>query len=403
MVNYQEVLDLSLKKIGETQTSFIRSLEDKIDWSSRLIGIRGARGCGKTTLLLQHMKTKCADFVKSGKAIYTSLDFIWFSNHSLYEFASSFVKNGGKILFLDEVHKYPDWTITLKNLYDNFSELSIVFTGSSLLEILNARADLSRRAVMYKMQGLSFREFINLKTKNNFPILDFEEILKNPTALSNEIVGKIKPFEFFREYLKTGYYPYFLEGLNTYPIRLEETINMILDVELPLLRGVETAYIQKVKKLLAVIAERSPFMLNTSKISSAMELNRQTLLAYLKYLTDAKLIYSLYKDAKGVSSMQKPDKIYLENTNLMFLLQGRNAEEGNIRETFLVNQLSNSHFVELSPVSDFLVDGTYTIECGGKNKTGEQIKNLENAFIAADGIEIGLGARIPLWLFGFLY
>ena len=194
-----------------------------------------------------------------------------------------------------------------------------------------------------------------------------------------------------------------MEGLDTYYLKLEEIVNMILDVELPLLRKIDVTYVPKIKKLLGIIAESSPFMLNSSKLSGAMELNRTTLLSYLKSLTDSKLIYSLFKDLKGVSSLQKPDKIFLENTNLMYLYQGKKVDEGNIRETFLVNQLSYNQTVELSEVSDFFINNKYTIECGGKSKTGEQIKTLENAFIAADGIEIGNGSKIPLWLFGFLY
>lgn len=403
MINYENLLEISAKKIRNTKENFVRSIDKAINWNSRLIGVRGARGCGKTTLLLQHLKNNCMDLVSSGKALFVSLDNIWFAKNSLLDLAESFSKNGGKILFLDEVHRYENWPIYIKNIYDDYPELQVAFTGSSLLQILDARADLSRRPVMYNMQGLSFREFLNIKTGNDFQALSLEEILQNHTKHAFYICSKVKPFEYFKEYLKTGYYPFFLEGLDSYYMKLEETVNMILDVELPLLRKIEIAYISKIKKLLAIIAESSPFMLNVSKIAGAMELNRTTLLSYLKSLTDAKLIDSLFKDLKSVSSLQKPDKIFLENTNLMYLYQGENADPGNIRETFLLNQLSYNQTVELSESSDFFVNGKYTIECGGKNKTGEQIKNLENAFVAADGIEIGSGSKIPLWLFGFLY
>lgn len=403
MIDYSTIIELSTKKIRNTNENFVRSIDKQINWNSRLIGIKGARGCGKTTLLLQHLKNNHMDLVSSGKALYVSLDNIWFAKNSLLDLADSFSKNGGKILYLDEVHKYEDWPVYIKNIYDDYPELQVVFTGSSLLQILDARADLSRRPVMYKMQGLSFREFLNIKTGNNFQTLPLEEILFNHSKHSFDICNKVKPFEFFDEYLKTGYYPFFLEGLDTYYMKLEETVNMILELELPLLRKVEIPYVPKLKKLLAIIAESSPFMLNTSKLSGAMELNRTTLLSYLKSLTDAKLIDSLFKDLKGVSSLQKPDKIFLENTNLMYLYQGEKVDTGNVRETFLVNQLSYNQIVELSEVSDFYVNGKYTIECGGKSKTGEQIKTLENAFIAADGIEMGGGSKIPLWLFGFLY
>ncbi len=403
MIDYTNLLEISTKRIRNTKENFVRSIDKKINWNSRLIGIKGARGCGKTTLLLQHLKNNHIDLVSTGKALFVSLDNIWFAKNSLLDLADSFTKNGGKILYLDEVHKYENWPIYIKNIYDDYPELQVVFTGSSLLQILDARADLSRRPVMYKMQGLSFREYLTIKTGNDFQKLPLEEILMNHTKYAFDICNKIKPFEHFNEYLKTGYYPFFMEGLDTYYMRLEETVNMILEMELPLLRKIDIAYVPKIKKLLAVIAESSPFMLNTSKISGAMELNRTTLLSYLKSLTDAKLIESLFKDLKGVSSLQKPDKIFLENTNLMYLYQGKNVDEGNVRETFLLNQLDYNQTVEFSEVSDFFVNDKYTIECGGKSKTGEQIKTLENAFVAADGIEIGSGSKIPLWLFGFLY
>lgn len=403
MVDYTYLLEISAKRIRNTKETFIRSIDKKINWNSQLVGIKGARGCGKTTLLLQHLKNNHMDLVYSGKALFASLDNIWFSKNSLPDLVESFAKNGGKILYLDEVHRYEDWAICIKNIYDDYPELQVVFTGSSLLQILDARADLSRRSVMYNMQGLSFREFLNIKTGLALQELSLEEILSNHSKHAFDICSKIKPFEFFDEYLKIGYYPFFMEDLDTYYMKLEETINMILDIELPLLRKVDIAFVPRIKKLLAIIAESSPFIINTSKISSAMELNRTSLLSYLKSLTDSKLIYSLFKDLKTVSSLQKPAKIFLENTNLMYLYQGEKVDKGNIRETFLVNQLSYSHTVEFSESSDFFVNDRYTIECGGKSKTGEQIKTLENAFIASDGIEIGSGSKIPLWLFGFLY
>lgn len=402
-VNYNELIELSNKKILELKENFVRFIDKRINWNSRLIGVKGARGCGKTTLLLQHLKNNHIDLAASGKALFASLDNVWFAKNSLLELADSFSKSGGKILYLDEVHKYPDWHIYLKNIYDDYPELQVVFTGSSLLQILDARADLSRRAVMYKMQGLSFREFLNIKTEHNFPEIALEEILSEHTKHSFNICSKVRPFEFFSEYLRTGYYPFFMEGIDTYYMKLEETLNMILEMELPLFRKIDIAYVSKVKKLMAVIAESSPFMLNISKVAGAMELNRLTLLSYLKSLTDAKLIQSLYKDLNSVSAMQKPDKIFLENTNLMYLYQGKNVDEGNLRETFLLNQLSYNQAVEFSAVSDFFVNRKYTIECGGKNKTGEQLKNIENAFVAADGIETGVGTKVPLWMFGFLY
>jgi predicted AAA+ superfamily ATPase len=379
---------------------FIRNLEAQINWKARLICIRGARGTGKTTLMLQHIKKT---FKNLEKVIYVSLDNLYFSDHSLLDFVDSFAKHGGRFLFLDEVHKYPDWSRTIKNIYDDYPELHVAFTGSSLLEILNARSDLSRRALVYNLQGLSFREYLKLTADADFPILTLDEILKKNEKLSADIVSKIKPFEFFDDYLKFGYYPYFLEGIDDYYTRLNETVNMILEVELPLLRKVEVAYIGKIKKLLSAIGKSAPFIPNTTELSSRIQIARQTLLQYFQYLEESKLIFQVFKKSRGLGNLEKPDKIFLENTNLMYLLGDIETNEGNVRETFAFNQLSHSHEVLFSEKSDFFVDKKFTFEIGGKNKKRKQIQDIPNSYILADDIEFGTDRRIPLWLLGFLY
>jgi predicted AAA+ superfamily ATPase len=389
------------RKIALTQGIFIRGIASTIQWNARLVGIRGARGVGKTTLLLQHIKRSLGADLH--RVLYVSLDNLWFSEHSLLEAADSFVKQGGTHLFLDEVHKYPQWSQTIKNLYDDYPELHVVFTGSSLLEILNARADLSRRAVVYDMQGLSFREYLNLQTENTFKAYSLPEIMEHHETLASDIVSRIRPFQYFSSYIQTGYYPYYLEGLDVYPMRLEETVSMILEMEMPLLRHVETAYIPKLKQLLSVISESAPFIPNISKLSERIGINRQTLLSYIRYLAEAKLVRSLYKQTHGIGALQKPDKLYLENTNLMHLFKGSAVDAGNIRETFIANQLAYTHELAFSEAGDFLVDGKYIIEVGGKNKTRKQIRDLPEAYIAADNLEYGNDRKIPLWLFGFLY
>lgn len=389
------------RRLAYTKDSFTRSLASSIAWNNRLIGIRGARGVGKTTLLLQHIKRSFAADLSG--VLYLSLDNLWFSEHSLPELADAFVKRGGTHLFLDEIHKYPQWSQAIKNLYDDYPELHIVFTGSSLLEILDARADLSRRALVYDMQGLSFREYLGLQTGASLESFPLEEILEHHETIAMDIVSKVKPYKYFSSYLQTGYYPYFLEGLDVYPMRLEETISMILEIELPMLRMVNTAYIPKMKQLLSIVSESAPFIPNISKLSDRIGINRQTLLAYLQYLAEAKLIRLIYKDAHGIGALQKPDKLYLENTNLMYLFKGTDADLGNVRETFLANQLAWNHGVNFTDTGDFLVDGRYTIEVGGKNKTRKQIRQIEDAYIAADDLEYGYDKKIPLWLFGFLY
>ena len=380
---------------------FERELERKINWNARLISVRGSRGTGKTTLFLQHIKKTFSNNLN--KVLYVNLDNIYFSNNTLVELAEKFASRGGTHLFIDEVHKYENWSKEIKNLYDDFPELHIAFTGSSLLEILNGRADLSRRTLVYELTGLSFREYLSLIKAHDFPIFTLEEILKNNEQISAEIASKIKPFEFFDDYLSFGYYPYFLEGKDDYFNRLNETLNMILEVELPMLRGLEIAYIPRIKKLLAVIGESAPFIPNITQLAAKIGISRQTLLIYLKYLEDAKLINQLYKKSRGLSVLEKPEKILMENTNLIELFNGENANTGSRRETFVLNQLLHSHKVDFSEESDFFVDSKYTFEVGGKNKKRRQIQEIPDSYIIADDIEFGTDRRIPIWLLGFMY
>jgi predicted AAA+ superfamily ATPase len=373
---------------------------DVIRWDARLIGIKGARGVGKTTLMLQYIKQ---NLPIDHSTLYVTLDNIWFANNTLSDLTDQFVKRGGKYLFLDEVHKYPNWSQELKNIYDDYAELKVVFTGSSMLELLNARADLSRRAIVYTMQGLSYREYINLTIGLSLPLITLEELLKNHTFIAREINAKVKPLEHFITYLKSGYYPFFQEIPDLYYNRVEEVINLILEIELPLLRNVDVAYVSKLKQLLQIIAESVPFIPNVSKLSERIGVNRNTFISYLHFLQEANITRNLYKDAKGITQMQKPDKIYLENSNLQYAFAPIHANMGNARETFFINQVNYKHTVEYAPESDFLVDHTFTFEVGGKSKTDKQIKNTANSFIVSDDLEYGTANRIPLWMFGFLY
>ncbi|MFC5191132.1 ATP-binding protein [Algoriphagus aquatilis] len=373
---------------------------EQIQWDARLIGIKGARGVGKTTLLLQYIKE---NLPINESTLYVSLDNIWFGENKLSTLTEDFVKRGGKYLFLDEVHKYPNWSQELKNIYDDYPELKVVFTGSSLLEILNARADLSRRAVVYTLQGLSYREYLHLKSGVQLPKVELEDLVQNHVQLSIEINRTLKPLQYFEEYLKTGYFPYFQEVPSLYYHRIEEVINMTLEVELPLLRKVEVSYVSKLKQLLQIISESVPFIPNVSKLSERIGVNRNTFTTYLFFLQEANLTRNIYKDASGITLLQKPDKIYLENTNFQYALAPKNTEKGSIRETFLVNQLSYQYQVEYVDQGDFLIDQTYTLEVGGSGKTKKQIQRIPNSFIVSDDLEYGTGTKIPLWMFGFLY
>jgi predicted AAA+ superfamily ATPase len=394
------LIEKSLQKVKVVDIRFIRKIMDEIDWNDRLIGIRGARGVGKTTLLLQRIKKFLGN---TSESLYVSLDNLWFAEHNLLETVDIFVKRGGKFLFLDEVHKYRNWAQAIKNIYDDFPDLKVVFTGSSLLEILNARADLSRRAIVYDIQGLSFREYLNITQKTDLQIFSFSDILTKQKEISDEILKKVKPLQFFGDYLQHGYYPFFTEGIAKYSYRLEEIVNLILEVELPLLRNVEPAYIPKIKQLLQIVAESVPFIPNIDNLAKRIRIHRNTLLSYLYYLQETCLTNHLHKDISGINKLQKPDKVYLENTNLAYTLAENNTDIGNMRETFFLNQLSYQHTVEYPNTGDFWVDKKMLFEIGGKSKTGKQIQGESNAYIAADNIEYGAGKKIPLWQFGFLY
>lgn len=388
------------KKIASTSLTFIRGTMKSINWNSRLIGIRGARGVGKTTLMLQYIKKHYPD---DTHVLYVSLDDLYFSDNRLIDFAMEFSRKGGTRLFLDEVHKYSNWSQEIKNIYDDLPELKVVFTGSSLLEILNARADLSRRVVSYKMQGLSFREYLGLVQSISFPVFSLADILLKTAEITKQINLEIKPFRYFSSYLTGGYYPYFLESDQLYNLRMEEVVNMIIELELPLLRGVDIAYTGRIKQLLLVISQSAPFVPNISKLSERIGINRNTLIAYLGYLQESGITRNLYKESSGISKLQKPEKIFLENTNLAYAFAVESANKGNVRETFFANQTGFGHLLTYPEKGDFLVDGKYLIEIGGKQKGNKQVKGIENSFVVADDIEYGHENKIPLWLFGFLY
>lgn len=389
------------KKIQQVSTDFVRSFIHDVNWNARLIGIKGARGVGKTTLLLQYIKLNCSENLET--ALYVSLDSFGFKDKTLVDLADEFVRHGGKYLFLDEVHKYANWAQELKNIYDDHLELKVVFTGSSLLEILNSRADLSRRAIIYHMQGLSFREYLELETGKKIEQYPLEAILKDHVKIAGLINDKIKPFRYFNSYLKQGYYPFYKEEPDLYEQRIEEVINMMLEVELPLLRGIDIGLVPKIKQLLTIISESVPFVPNIAALSQKMDMHRTTLLSYLHYLQEVGLTIHLQKEAHGNTKLQKPAKVYLENTNLMFVLSSLNINTGNVRETFFANQLSQKNKLSYHEKTDFLINNTYAFEIGGKEKSKKQIKGLKNAFVVADNIEYGYQNKIPLWLFGFLY
>lgn len=386
------------KIINLQHYTYKRYFYNSIDFRDKMIGIIGARGTGKTTALLQYLENLDVAFEKK---LYFSADSIILSNIKLYDIADEFSKSGGEVLVIDEIHKYKNYEYELKEIYD-FLDLKVIFSGSSAMQLEHKKADLSRRAVLYRIEGLSFREFLELKTKKSFKSFSLEEILKDHTSIAHEITKEIKPFEYFKEYLANGYYPYYFENKNTYSFKLEETINTIIESDLPLIFNIEPQYIQKLKQLVALICSAKPYELNITQLANKIEINRTTLYQYIEYLSLGKVFFSLKAKTKSDNIFSKPNKLYLNNTNLASNYCGVN-EIGTIRELFFAMQLRCNHKLHYPTKGDFLVDEKYTFEIGGKNKGFEQIKDIKNSFVVADDIEVGFKNKIPLYLFGFLY
>lgn len=395
-----ELFELSNNHLQKTKLDFFRSLYKNIDWNSRLIGIKGARGTGKTTMLLQYLIQ--LDLPKTQK-LYISLDDIYFTNHSLVEVGKAFYLQGGKILALDEVHKYPNWSQEIKNLYDRYNDLKIIFTGSSIVDITKNEGDLSRRAVMYELKGLSFREYLDLAEDIRFNELSLEEILDEDFVFSELFPSDFKPYEYFNEYLKTGYYPFFLESKITYYQRLKQLVRLVVELDMAEIKGLDIRQSKKILQLLYIIGQQVPFSPNLSDLARKTTIHRNSLNDYLYYLEEARLLYLLQPQNYSVASLQKPEKIYLNNTNLLYALSEDNPNSGTIREVFFYNQLAGLHQISQSKEADFLVDNKYTFEIGGKNKTMTQIKDVKNSWLVKDDIIQPTGRTIPLWMFGFLY
>lgn len=391
--------EISDKLKASVKTDFIRKIINKLDEPDRLIGIKGARGVGKTTLLLQYMKLR----LKDKNALYISLDDLYFTENKFLDTADSFVKNGGTHLLVDEVHHYENWAKELKNAYDRYPELKIIFTGSSMLRMETSRGDLSRRAVIYSMQGFSLREYIHYSEGIEFPDFPLSQILEDHRSIAESVWTKIKPIRTFNEYLQFGYFPFASENKNTYHLRFKEIINVVLEADLPYMAEIDYSKIDKIKQLLYIISRSVPFKPNMVKLAERTGIARNTLKNYLHYLAEAGLIHLIYNSSIGISLLTKPEKIYLSNPNLLYALGSSSTDKGNLRETFLINQLSAGYTVTYPQQSDFMVDEKYIIEVGGKNKGQNQIKGHDQAYLALDDIESGSGNRIPLWLFGFLY
>jgi len=378
--------------LQNTTTDFKRYLYEKVSWDSRMIGIIGPRGVGKTTMILQYIKEN----LDKKKALYVSADDMYFSENKLVELADNFYKNAGEYLFIDEIHKYKDWSRELKNIYDSYPTLKVVFTGSSVLDILKGSADLSRRALIYKLQGLSFREYLNYFHNYEIEVFSLEQIINNEVKLEN-----IKhPLPLFNDYLQNGYYPFGNE--NELNLRLGQIIVQTLETDIPQYANLNVGTSRKLKQLLSIIAESVPFKPNFSKISEIIKVSRNSLDDYFSYMEKAGLIGQLRNEISGIRGLGKVDKVYLDNTNIIFNLAGERTNAGNLRETFFFNQMRLKNEVISSKKADFVIDN-YTFEVGGKNKQQKQIEKDRKSFVVKDDIEFGYLNVIPLWAFGLNY
>lgn len=387
--------------ISQVSIDIVRDMINKVNWNSQLMAIKGSRGVGKTTMMRQYIKNTYGE--NAGEALYCVLDSMYFSSHSLLELAERFHLMGGKHLFLDEVHKYPTWCKEVKEIYELYPKLKITFSGSSLLQILNADADLSRRVLSYTMAGLSFREFLRFYYGIELPVCNLEEILTNANNICKEVCKVCSPQKMFEEYLRVGYYPFYDGSEIEYYSRIENVASFIIEQEMTELCGVERAYTRKIKAMLLFLANNVPYEVNIAKLASYLELNKATVLSYLNALQKAQLLHLLYADNKSVTKMQKPDKIYIHNTNMLCAFT-QNHKIGTLRECFVVNQLSVNHTVEYGKtVGDFKIDGKWTFEVGGEGKSFEQIADIPNSFILADNLEFPIGKKLPIWLVGLSY
>lgn len=378
--------------LRDTPTGFHRYMFDRIDWDSRLTGLTGPRGVGKTTLMLQYAKEK----LERNTTLFVNADDLYFSSHHLVDLADEFTRKGGKCLIIDEIHKYQEWARELKLMYDYHPGLRVIFTGSSILDIHKGAADLSRRALLYSMQGLSFREYLRMFHGIGLPTCTLDDLLQHRV----ELPPHFRPYAYFSDYLEQGYYPFAQEG--QFGIRLAQVINNTLETDIPQYAEISVATSRKLKRLLTVIAQSVPFKPNMSSIAATIGVSRNSLADYFLLLEEAGLIGQLRDDTGGIRGLGKVDKVYLDNPNLIYALAQQTAETGNVRETFFFNQMRVNQDIITSPASDFQI-GPYTFEVGGKNKKQKQLQGLEHASVVKDDIETGYQNVIPLWQFGLNY
>ena len=392
--------------LANVSMEIVREKMSEIHWNAQLISIMGAKSVGKSTLIRQYLKQNYQPLDR--RMLYCSADTVEFSTRTLVELAEDFVIRGGELLVIDEIHKYKsgtsDWSREIKEIYELFPQLKLIVSGSSLLRLREGDADLSRRAVKYTMSGLSFRESLRFYHGLSFEKWTLQDILEHPYDLWQMVTSKCKPVALFKEYLEKGYYPFLLEGEGEYYTKIEQVVNYIIETELPRICKVDVSNVRKLQALIALICSEVPFELNANKIAAALEIGRDTVVEYLKYLGDAKVLNLLYSDKKKIGKLSKPDKVYLENPNILYALAPTKADIGTLRETFAIGSLSESHNVEYGKAQgDFKVDEKYTFEIGGRSKDFSQIAGVKDSYIFADDWDMPDGAKLPLWMLGFLY
>lgn len=396
LFNMEKLIKKSERKLKQLTKKHHRSIFTEINWDERLVVLLGHRGTGKTTLLLQNFKSN------PEHGIFLSLDDFYFETNRLISTIEVLYDKGYRTFYLDEVHRYLNWSRDIKQIYDDFDDAKIIATGSSILDISKGTADLSRRAVVHNIQGLSYREYLMFEYDVNFPQLELSQILNNHQELSSSIKDQIPNETAFKNYLENGYYPFYLEGKQSYFGKLQQTTHLVIDTDIAPFESLNYSTVRTLKKLLYVISQTAPFKPNISKLAERLQTQRNTILKLLDILAQAKIINLLKSDTSGISYLQKPEKIYLENTNLIHLFAQGKPNTGTLRETFFFNQLAYRQGITSSKYGDFMVDETYTFEIGGPSKSVNQIRGVPLAYLALD-IEMGTGNKIPLWLFGFLY
>ncbi len=391
----QNLVNIHNTLLEQSAKTIRRELLDEINWNDRIIGIKGFRGVGKTTFLIDLVKEK---FLNDKTCLYVNLNNFYFTKRKIISFADEFYKTGGKTLIFDQIHKYPDWASELRACHDNFPELKIIFSASPVLRVLDENNELKDIAKIYHLEGLSFREYLNYQSGLNFRRYTIHEILTSHIEIAHEIIQEVKPLAFFNDYLKDGYYPYFLDNKSFYSEVLLKHINLALEIDVTYLNQIDLQYLPKLRKLLQIIASQAPFSPNVSKISADVQTSRATIMNYLRYMKNARIINLLFSNGNE-DEIKKPDLVYLHNTNLMYAIDEGNITNKLLRQTFFYNQVGYQHQIKTSGKADFKVNDQFHFSVGGKYTVPVE----DGYFAAADMIEVGISNIIPLWLFGFLY